>query len=181
MHKKYPKTKTNYRSMGFTLIEVLLVISIVGLLSTIILTSLRSARFQAIDAKTILDLDGLAKAAELYNAENGSYPNLIPYGLGYVTSLPTPPGWPSDWANLQGLLFPYTTAPRPPYSQATYLYYGNKIDVHGDNNTCLRINDGYYIEGTLYNQAKGATDGGEFSTVYEVYGGDYQLYHGNCP
>lgn len=62
---------------GFTLIELLVVISIIGLLSSVILSSLNSARAKAEDSKHVQSLSQLKRAMELYyDANNGLYPDL---------------------------------------------------------------------------------------------------------
>ena len=59
---------------GFTLIELLVVISIIGLLSSVVLSSLNSARAKAEDSKTVQSLNQLKRALELYYDQNGRYP-----------------------------------------------------------------------------------------------------------
>ncbi len=49
-------------------------ISIIGLLSSIVLTSVNSARVKARDARRKADLDQLRTALELYYDSNGTYP-----------------------------------------------------------------------------------------------------------
>jgi len=66
--------RENYATMGFTLIELLVVISIIGLLSSIILSSLNSARMKARDSRRIADLNQIKLALELYFDANGYYP-----------------------------------------------------------------------------------------------------------
>jgi len=63
--------KTN---KGFTLIELLVVIAIIGLLSSVILTSLSAARAKARDSARVSQLGELQKAYELYYAGHGCYP-----------------------------------------------------------------------------------------------------------
>lgn len=51
---------------GFTLVELLVVIAIIGVLSSIVLTSLSNSRKRANDAKMKTQLSGLRTATELY-------------------------------------------------------------------------------------------------------------------
>lgn len=59
---------------GFTLIELLVVISIIGLLSSVVLTSVNSARAKARDARRIADFKNVSLAMEFYYDKYGRYP-----------------------------------------------------------------------------------------------------------
>lgn len=59
---------------GFTLIELLVVISIISLLSSVVFSSVNTARFKARDARRMSDLRNLQLALELYRDANGLYP-----------------------------------------------------------------------------------------------------------
>src|SRR3989344_2624835 len=59
---------------GFTLIEVLVVVSIIGLLASIVLVGLGGFRSQGRDAKRIADLKQTQNALELYYTKCQHYP-----------------------------------------------------------------------------------------------------------
>lgn len=59
---------------GFTLIELLVVIAIIGLLSSVIMTSLASARQKARDSERMRNLTSIRTALELYRSSVGTYP-----------------------------------------------------------------------------------------------------------
>lgn len=69
--------KKNSLEAGFTLLELLVVISIIGLLATIILVNLTSARKRARDIKRVADIRGVSTALEDYYGKNGQYPGNI--------------------------------------------------------------------------------------------------------
>ena len=59
---------------GFTLIELLVVISIISLLSSIVLTSVNSARAKARDARRLIDKEQIIKALQLAYDANQDWP-----------------------------------------------------------------------------------------------------------
>ena len=66
------KLKTSRK--GFTLVEILVVVSIIGLLSSIVLVGLGSFRARGRDARRVADLRETQNALELYYGKFGGYP-----------------------------------------------------------------------------------------------------------
>lgn len=60
---------------GFTLVEILIVIFIIGLLSSVVLIGLGSFRARGRDARRIADLHQIQNGLELYINKQGEYPN----------------------------------------------------------------------------------------------------------
>ena len=63
---------------GFTLIELLVVIAIIGILSSVVLSSLSTARIKGVVSATKAEMDNFKKAAALfYDDNNASYLSLL--------------------------------------------------------------------------------------------------------
>lgn len=76
---------------GFTLVELMVVIAIIGLLASIVSLSLMSARQKARDTKRIADLKTIQLALSLYYNDNLMYPKNIyctPTASGCGTTAP---------------------------------------------------------------------------------------------
>ncbi|MBC7766658.1 prepilin-type N-terminal cleavage/methylation domain-containing protein [Arenimonas sp.] len=66
--------KNTKNNKGFTLIELMVVISIIGLLSSIVLATLKDARDKATGTKFKSEIKQLVTALELYRTDTGYYP-----------------------------------------------------------------------------------------------------------
>ncbi len=66
-----------HRSKGFTLIEILVVIAIIGILASIVLTSLGGARAKANDAKAQAELSSMRGQSEVFFGEYHDYGTAI--------------------------------------------------------------------------------------------------------
>ncbi len=62
------------KSRAFTLIELLVVIAIIGILATVVIANLNSARSRARDAKRISDIKQVQMAMNMYYMDHGRYP-----------------------------------------------------------------------------------------------------------
>ncbi|MFH1598084.1 MAG: type II secretion system protein [Patescibacteria group bacterium] len=74
---------------GYVLVELLVVITIIGIISTVAFVSLNSARIQARDATRLHDIDNLMKSFEVYYAGEEGYPSSV----GCNFSGTCPPDW----------------------------------------------------------------------------------------
>lgn len=88
------------KSAGFTLIEILVVVTIIGLLTLTAVVTYSAFLKQSRDAKRKADLGQVAAALEMYRSNNDTYPvgsvwattlNVLTTPVVYIQSLPTDP------------------------------------------------------------------------------------------
>ena len=126
---------------GFTLIEMLIVLSIIGMLIAVTLFGVGGARESTRNAQRKSDLETIRSAFELYKSDCGSYPATMP-AVGAPleascvlgTSVPTPtPSLPSVLATIAPTPTPGPTSfyiaswPGDPISAHTYRYEAKPI------------------------------------------------------
>lgn len=119
---------------GFTLLELMIVVAIIGLLSLIVLASVNQARAKARDAHRIKSVLEIQRAIELYYSTNGSYPaiNTARSGSTLATDVcTTGERGDANWCALMTALSPY--------------YPGGFKDSSGDSQTTYRL---YYDSDT---------------------------------
>jgi prepilin-type N-terminal cleavage/methylation domain-containing protein len=114
---------------GFTLIELMVVISIISLLSSIVLSSINSARAKSRDTKRISEMKSMQIAIEMARSADVQIPSSNDY-------------WPI--INLSGILVPtyISSIPSDPNTSLvpTTYYYCN-TNTQGDSNYCHNDTD----------------------------------------
>ena len=71
------RTHIHRRKRGFTLLELIVVITIIGLLGTLVVTKVVPVLFHANRTKIQTDLRGIVNAARAYMAQAGGYPESL--------------------------------------------------------------------------------------------------------
>lgn len=99
-------TSSCFARRGFTLVELLTVIAIIGILAGVVIVNVNSARIKARDDKRKIDVDTVSQSLELYYAQSKSYPSYASFAYAnanswnflngvlasYISSWPTDPG-----------------------------------------------------------------------------------------
>jgi len=119
------------KSNGFTIIEILVVVTIIGLLTLTAVVTYSAFLKQSRDAKRKADLGQVAAALEMYRSNNDTYPTTLATltsGTIYIQSVPTDP------------------------KSASYVYYFNAVDSAGGvcdgtpTDSCVSYTLGAHLE-----------------------------------
>ena len=112
------------KASGFTLIEVMVVVVILGILAAIIVPKIMSRPEQARTVKVRQDLLAIQSALDLYKLDNGMYPS-TDQGLQALVQKPTVSPVPQNWKS-DGYL---QQLPTDPWGQA-YQYSNDDEKLH---------------------------------------------------
>lgn len=120
-------------NQGFTLMELLVVIVILGLLATIGLVSFRGVQIKGRDTQRKNDLNQIQKALEMYDNDYGSY-------------LATLPGGGGSWSDAKGTLYMKEVPKDPKDPVQKYLYqqrnngtgYALYATLENTNDSCFK-------------------------------------------
>ncbi len=90
------KQHTTRRSHGFTLIEVMVVILIIGVLAALVVPKVMSRPDEARITASKVDIAQITQALNLYKLDNGRYPT-TEQGLAALVKKPTISPIPANW------------------------------------------------------------------------------------
>jgi len=151
-----------YRQSGFSLIELLVVISMIGILASILVPNYLGVRSKGRDTQRKADLLQIQTAMELYRSDNDSYPASLPAcdsvfssgGITYMQKLPCDP------MNTSPYLYAYQSVPDgSAYTLAVCLENVNDKDRDATNNPPA-VNGGASIT---------TCDGGDSNWSYTLF------------
>jgi general secretion pathway protein G len=112
-------------SFGFTLIEVLVVVAILGILAAIVVPRIMDRPDDAKRVAAKADIGAIVQALKLYRLDNGFYPG-TDQGLGALVQRPTTNPAPTNWKQ-GGYL---DRLPKDPWgSDYQYLNPGVKAEI----------------------------------------------------
>ena len=118
--------KLKHNNQGFTLIELMVVIIILGILAMWVAPKIMSRPEQAKQVKAQLDIQNLETALKLYKLDNGSYP-ATEQGLQALVEKPETGSVPGKWKD--GGYLEKGRVPKDPWgNEFVYLSPGLKGD-----------------------------------------------------
>lgn len=114
------KYKENKKLKGFTLVELLVVLSIIAVLLGVLLVSFQGTRVTARDGRRKTDLELIRGALEMYRGDCGLYPSSLTFG----DSLVGPTGTPCSGNNYIARI------PKDPLDPSYNYYYAGSLNVY---------------------------------------------------
>jgi len=128
--------KKRWNERGFTLIELMVVIVILGILAGLIVPRIMGRPDEARQAKARIQLESLETALKLYKLDNGNYPT-TEQGLQALVEAPAAEAQAKNWR--QGGYLEKGKVPKDPWdNDFVYLSPG----MHGDYDLSSRGADG---------------------------------------
>jgi prepilin-type N-terminal cleavage/methylation domain-containing protein len=162
--------KVGKHNLGFTLVELLVVISIIGILASIGLIAFNSAQARSRDAKRKSDLKQISSALELFYSDYGKYPSsnagqILGCSYNSVTRSGTACVWGlSEFKDVDGSgnakTVYFKVLPQDQSSGYTYYYRSIAVDSIADT--------GYAV----YTRLENSQDLSIISTDYSCGGAD---------
>lgn len=126
------------KQKGFTIIELIIVIVVIGILASIVYVSFTTVQKRSRDAQRDRDVMDIQRALDKYYAANGAYPSIAADGAGvnasglssilvptYMAQFPTPPS---------SATYQYVRGPIANSSYGIEMNYESKPNCHRGNN-----------------------------------------------
>ncbi len=114
------------KKRGFTIIEVVTVVAIMAIMTTLVYSSFSNTRARSRDQQRVSDISTLQLSLEVYFNKNGQYPptlaSLVPV---YIASVPNPP---TGAANYAYNYFPISTV-SPSYAICTSYHLWTRFEL----------------------------------------------------
>jgi type II secretion system protein G len=130
-----------HKRTGFTIVELIVVIAVIGILAGIMLVSYAASENRARDASRQSSMKEIRAALEAYRAENGTYPNEA--GASWEQSNTDPVNFLDDLKPYMGVV------PVDPVNDASnyFYYYRYEAGTSGWGVTCPASRGAYYVLG----------------------------------
>ena len=84
LNSKLSQKRNSFNENGFTLVELLVVISIISVLVSVMAGGFRSSQTRGRDVQKKSDLKQIAGALELYYSDYGKYPDTVTWGAEFT-------------------------------------------------------------------------------------------------
>jgi prepilin-type N-terminal cleavage/methylation domain-containing protein len=165
---------------GFTLVELMVVVAIIGILASVVLVSLGSARGKTLDSRRISDIKEIQISLEEYLNDRGQLPNI---GIGpsgeNIAYIDNSTSSNVAWDALKTELAPYILLPEPP-NHTSFDYYAYQSNQRASFNYCIAKPGGgywelpahtpsYLVAARIQNSYPGYP-----AYFYYIFGGDYK-------
>lgn len=130
--------KPTKQKRGFTIIELLVVIVVIGILASIVVVSYRNVQGRSRDTLRKNDIGIIVGYLELYASEHaGQYP-VSSGAAATINNSWSTTAEPASWAVLEAALAPYGKIPKDPIStqggngiySSNYAYYGGRTPYY---------------------------------------------------